>query len=89
MLNVEFVSLVWILNLPSNAVVASTLYQNVMVELKKSKCLFSLELFSLSHFISTNIFYLINLYVFFVNILKKVNFSDSKPSPKSDESSVW
>ena len=35
MLNVEFVSLVWILNHPSNAVVASTLYQNVMVELEK------------------------------------------------------
>jgi len=35
MLNVEFVSLVWILNHPSNAVVASTFYQNVMVEIEK------------------------------------------------------
>jgi len=35
MLNVEFVSLVWILNHPSNAVVTSTLYQNVVVEHKK------------------------------------------------------
>jgi len=35
MLNVEFVSLVWILNHPINAVVASTLYQNVLVELEK------------------------------------------------------
>jgi len=35
MLNVEFVSLVWILNHPSNAVVFSTLYQNVVVEHEK------------------------------------------------------
>jgi len=35
MLNVEFVSLVWILTHLSNAVVASTLYQNVVVELEK------------------------------------------------------
>jgi len=27
----------------------------------------------------TNIFYLTHFYVFFVNILKKVNFSDLKP----------
>jgi len=30
MLNVEFVSLVWFLNHPSNTVVAFTLYQNVV-----------------------------------------------------------
>jgi len=38
MFNDEFVSLVWILNHPSNAVVASTLYENVMVELENKKC---------------------------------------------------
>ena len=40
MLNVEFVSLVWILNHPRNVVVALTLYQNVMVVLEKKKSLF-------------------------------------------------
>jgi len=88
MLNVEFVSLVWILNHPRNVVVALTLYQNVMVVLEK-KSLFSLELFALSHFILNTVFCLTHFYVFFVNILKKVNFSDSKPSPTCDESSVW
>ena len=34
------------------------------------------EFFALSHFISTNIFYLTHFYVFFVNILKKGIFSD-------------
>jgi len=46
------------------------------------------EFFALSHFILTNIFYLTQFYVFFVNILKKFYFSDSKPSPTCDESSV-
>jgi len=55
MLNVEFVSLVWTLNHPSNSVVASTLCQNVI----ENKCLLffiSLEFFALQHFILTNIF---------------------------------
>jgi len=47
------------------------------------------KIFALSHFILTNIFYLTHFDVFFVNILKKVDFSDSKPSPMCDESSVW
>jgi len=47
------------------------------------------ELFVFLHFILTEIFCLTHFYVFFVNILKKVNFSDFKPSPTCDESSVW
>jgi len=48
-----------------------------------------LEIFALSHFILTNIFYLTHFYVFFVNILKKDIFSHSKPSPTCNVSSSW
>jgi len=62
-----------------------------MVELENKKCLLFwifFEFFALLHFILTNILYLTHFYVFFVNLLKNVNFSDFKPSPTCDESSV-
>jgi len=48
-----------------------------------------LEFFALLHFILTNNFYLTHFYALFVNILKKVNLSDSKPSPTCYAPSIW
>ena len=59
------------------------------MKIKKFVIILYSAFFALSHFILTNIFNLTHFYVFFVNILQKVNFSDSKPSPTCDESSVW
>ena len=42
-----------------------------------------LEFFAVSHFVLNNIFYLTHFHVIFGNILKKIDFLDSKPSPAS------